>query len=298
MKAAVSLATKVSESICQLPGVAILDWCDRAAGALTRLHPNSVITVAVGLADERCVMQLVESAGAAWSGSPIESMQAGHAGVPMRSLEHRSMGPGLDQAPVDLQHVRESFRDGQWLGWDFKPLGPGQVHVESARLTPAATRRTAAPLNIRYDTVNPAEILCGAVGLGPAGSSLAALGNRVLVTEVAMQAATPADIQRLGCVLAAVLPMVASRYLKAVGEEPATKQSWLTPREELILWKLVAGKKVPVIATELHRSIYTVHDHVKSLHKKLHATNRGQLVSRALGHLGPLVSREAETTVE
>jgi hypothetical protein len=34
--------------------------------------------------------------------------------------------------------------------------------------------------------------------------------------------------------------------------------------------------------------VYTVHDHVKSLHKKLNANNRGQLVARALGHLGPL----------
>ena len=49
---------------------------------------------------------------------------------------------------------------------------------------------------------------------------------------------------------------------------------------------LVLGLSVRQIAEELGRSTHTVHDHVKSLHKKLNANSRGELVARALGHLG------------
>ncbi|MBX9735913.1 MAG: LuxR C-terminal-related transcriptional regulator, partial [Phycisphaerales bacterium] len=88
--------------------------------------------------------------------------------------------------------------------------------------------------------------------------------------------------------LAAILPMLSQRVCKAFSAESEDRMAWLTPREEVVMWHLVAGLKVPQIAEILHRSIYTVHDHVKSLHRKLNANNRGQLVARALGHLGPI----------
>jgi DNA-binding CsgD family transcriptional regulator len=279
MKAVASITTRVMDGLCQLPGVAILDWCDRAAATLTRLHAQTVATVAVGQADSRCVFQRVEAAGAAWSGNA--------------SSEQRSMGPGLDQAPVNLQSVRDSFRDGQWVGWDFKAATDGPGYFDTQRLVPATTRRSAPPLNQRYELMNPSEILVGAVALR---NSEGTPGTRVLIAEVALTGISQAELARVQAVFSVVLPILATRYVNAIGARVPDKRDWLTVREELILWKLVAGKKVPIIAGELHRSIYTVHDHVKSLHRKLGASNRGQLVSRALGHLGPLVAQASEAT--
>ena len=39
------------------------------------------------------------------------------------------------------------------------------------------------------------------------------------------------------------------------------------------------------IADALERSPHTVHDHVKSLHRKLNASSRGELIARTLGHV-------------
>lgn len=59
---------------------------------------------------------------------------------------------------------------------------------------------------------------------------------------------------------------------------------WLTEREHQILDLLIQGCSVRVIAEHLDRSPHTVHDHVKSLHRKLDASSRGSLIATALGH--------------
>lgn len=62
---------------------------------------------------------------------------------------------------------------------------------------------------------------------------------------------------------------------------------WLTEREHQILNLLIRGHSVRAIADELGRSPHTVHDHVKSLHRKLDASSRGALIARAMGHTEP-----------
>jgi DNA-binding CsgD family transcriptional regulator len=270
MKAAAIVTSQVMEQISQLPGVAVLDWCDRAAAALTRVHHPCLATVAVGQVDARCVLTSMEVSGAAAS-QPIPDR------------------PSTEPMPrVDLQVLRQSLREGDWIGWAFQPLAPGQWFIDSIKLGPAGQRRPASPLNMRWDSIPSGELLVGAIGLqGP-------MAGRVLLAELAVVGGNPQEIARHQAVFTAVLPLMGIKYVNAIGPMPADRHSWLTPREETILWKLVAGKKVPQIAAELHRSVYTVHDHVKSLHRKLGATNRGQLVSRALGHLGPLIARQEE----
>jgi DNA-binding CsgD family transcriptional regulator len=59
--------------------------------------------------------------------------------------------------------------------------------------------------------------------------------------------------------------------------------SWLSPREQEVLDRLVLGMSVREISEELHRSPHTIHDHVKNLHKKLNASSRGELIARVLG---------------
>jgi DNA-binding CsgD family transcriptional regulator len=60
--------------------------------------------------------------------------------------------------------------------------------------------------------------------------------------------------------------------------------AWVTPREQEVLELLVLGFSVREIGEKLGRSPHTVHDYVKSMHRKLNASNRGALVARALGH--------------
>lgn len=272
MKIATMLTSQVMEQLSQLPGVAVLDWCDRAGAALSRIHHPSVVTICVGQVDARCVLTSLEVSGVAVSVAGSE--RAG----------------GEPSPRMDLQALRDNLREGDWIGWAFQPLQPGQVHTDSIRVGGANQRRPASPLSMRWDSLPNAELMVGAVGLQ------GTVPGRVLLAEMALVGVNPSDVARYQAVFSAVLPLMGIKYVNAIGPVPADRHSWLTPREETILWKLVAGKKVPQIAADLHRSVYTVHDHVKSLHRKLGATNRGQLVSRALGHLGPLINRTEDGT--
>ncbi len=274
MKATASIATRLMEAVCQLPGVAVLDWCDRASSALTRMHSPAAAFVAVAQMDPRGLVRYVENTGASWCGQTADGMPA---------------SPQAPAAPISVQRIRDSLYAGEALGWEPKPTTPGEPWITVLKPVAAISRRQATGINRRWDDLTGTVLLLGAVQLS------AALPDRMLVCELALVGCPAEDLARHQVVLQIALPMIASRYLNAIGPTPADKHSWLTPREEMILWKLVSGKKVPVIAAELHRSIYTIHDHVKSLHRKLGANNRGQLVSRALGHLGPLVDRAAES---
>jgi DNA-binding CsgD family transcriptional regulator len=270
MKAAAVLTSQVMQQISELPGVAVLDWCDRAASALARMHHPALATVTVGQVDARCVLTSLEISGVG-------------ASVPIAERPTTEIMPR-----VDMQTLRDGVHEGDWIGWAFQPLTPGQYHVDSMKLGPAGQRRPASPLSMRWDAMSGGELIVGAVGLQ------GTVPGRVLLVEMSMLGVSAADVARNQAVMGAVLPLLGIKYVNAIGPVPADRHSWLTPREETILWKLVAGKKVPQIAMDLHRSVYTVHDHVKSLHRKLGATNRGQLVSRALGHLGPLINRTEE----
>lgn len=271
MKAAAILTSQVMERISELPGVAVLDWCDRAASALTQAFHPSIATVAIGQIDARCVLTSLEIAGAS------------------ASVQNPDRAPAAEPAPrIDLTTLRDALREGDWIGWAFQPLQPGQFHVDTIKLGPTGQRRPASPLGMRWDAVSSGELIVAAVGLQ------GTIPGRVLLAELALVGANTQDTSRGQAVFSAVMPLLGIKYVNAIGPVPADRHAWLTPREETILWKLVAGKKVPQIAADLHRSVYTVHDHVKSLHRKLGATNRGQLVSRALGHLGPLIDRKEE----
>ncbi|MEL6741849.1 MAG: helix-turn-helix transcriptional regulator, partial [Planctomycetota bacterium] len=71
----------------------------------------------------------------------------------------------------------------------------------------------------------------------------------------------------------------------ALGDDRNSSTRWLTAREQEVLEKLTLGMSVREIAETIGRSPHTVHDHVKSLHRKLNATSRGELVARALGYI-------------
>lgn len=82
--------------------------------------------------------------------------------------------------------------------------------------------------------------------------------------------------------LSRVLPWVLAIVRSALGEgEGRSARAWLTQREGEVLDELVGGRSVAEIARALGRSHYTVHDHVKSLHRKLGVHSRAALVGCA-----------------
>ncbi len=95
-------------------------------------------------------------------------------------------------------------------------------------------------------------------------------------------------------VLEAVSAPLLLRARVAFGTGEALKRrDRITEREEMVLKRLLLGQSVREIAEALNRSPHTVHDHAKSLHAKLRANSRGELVARALGHRPEGCSEEA-----
>jgi DNA-binding CsgD family transcriptional regulator len=115
--------------------------------------------------------------------------------------------------------------------------------------------------------------------LGPPGA------GRMLTAALTAGPGAAARREALADMLAAVAPALVGRARLALGGDDPP--AWLTEREQQVLSRLVQGLSVREIAEALQRSPHTVHDHVKTLHKKLHASTRGALVARALGHPEP-----------
>lgn len=276
MKVAAILTSNVMDTICRLPGVPTHDWCDRAAAGLARLHHPCVALCSIAHLDARGFVTNLELVGAAASTDAQPTASANS-----DSIVRGAVTSGMVK-DMHLNQSRSNIVEGQWLGWNVGTLNEDLWFVSTASQQGLMPGRGPSLLNRRWEWMNPIDVLLGAVKV-PCES-----GTRMLLVEVASAEAGFRDTTRQAAVLAATLPMLSKRVSQAFDPGSQDRMNWLTPREELVMWHLVAGMKVPQIAALLHRSVYTVHDHVKSLHRKLNANNRGQLVSRALGHLGPL----------
>lgn len=261
-------AVQITASVCRLPAVATLDWLDRAAAMLRPIAAPSRVCM------------LILNTGEDGRGVTLEA--AGYAGL----AGPRSAGApgGPDEGTVEL-NVRSRAERLTELGFD-RPNQPILGTLNS--ILDGGDWRTRG-LGTLWQGVPASEVLIAAEPLGDAEP------GRVIVSMVALAEpgaeSKPGQLELLG----ALHPLLVSRALVAIGEHRATSSRWLTAREQEVLDLLVVGKSVRVIAEELQRSPHTVHDHVKSLHRKLHASSRGELVAKALGHT-PLTTAETPRT--
>jgi DNA-binding CsgD family transcriptional regulator len=105
-----------------------------------------------------------------------------------------------------------------------------------------------------------------------------------LAVELRLGSGDDPAAERTRASLRVALSHLAPRYRLAFGDSATRTVGRVTPSEQVVLEQLVMGRSVKEIADELSRSPHTIHDHIKSLHRKFGASNRGQLVARALGH--------------
>ncbi len=244
----------MTERLCALPAVATLDWCDRAAESVSRLFP--------------------EGAACVWLGT-IEP------GGKVRQVEATGASTAPNQRGLDPSELRSRIEQLSTLGFEFdeRALSIG-LCARASELSSGAPEHARAVSHV-WRSLGPESIVVALVPLG------AESGGRVLLIEAANLREESSD--RDVAVLSALMPTLTQRALVALGSEPCDRGSWLTPREQLVLEKLTLGMSVREIADTLGRSPHTVHDHVKSLHRKLSATSRGALIARALGHGANLV---------
>lgn len=278
---ALRAAVRMTERICALPAVATQDWCDRAAAALLPVDQPCIAVVVVGQIDEHGVIQRNEATGVAGCYSAEVATNVGR---------HTSATNivNLDPNDATLMRLKTSMAQARELSWGPGNLGVGGSKVATIdRSHPSASAPTG--LLRRWDGVKVSGILLAAAGIGNQ--------RRVLAAEIGLTGSAPSRLESDAAALESVMPALARRAVMAIGPDPTDGAQWLTQREQIILQHLLLGKSVRNIATELGRSPHTVHDHVKSLHKKLNASSRGELVARALGH-AELVIEEPVPTKE
>lgn len=248
---------RVAGSISELPAFATQDWVERCAKTLTGIDPWC--RVGVGIVP-------VDATG--------KTGQPEAAGVRVSDDE----GARVPDAKGDLTQARARFERITDLGLAL-PVDSFTSGLAASADDLGAWRD--GPLGRVWGSITIEKLL---IGIAPLNSEPT---DRVLIVLVALNPApsghsttSRASARTLG----ALLPLVARRAWLAM---PATGPIlWLTDREQDVLDRLILGRSVREIAEQLERSPHTVHDHVKSLHRKLGASSRGELVARALGQGG------------
>jgi DNA-binding CsgD family transcriptional regulator len=246
-------AVEVASAITALPAVGTQDWCQRAAVAVRSIHPQSIVCVTLASIGARGQVLQLEASGAVGS------------------------DPFGRQVESDLIHPEHAANLDWWIHEEgVKRDQPAEASLLSGLR--CADRWPETGAGRRWTKLGVTDMIVGVVPM--AGVS----HGRALAVEIAPvggKEPSPAQVS----LLRAVLPLLARRAALAFGPEVSTALTRLTQREQQVLEHLALGKSVKEIAADLSRSPHTVHDHVKSLHRKLNASSRGELIARALGHL-------------
>ncbi|MEL6330498.1 MAG: helix-turn-helix transcriptional regulator [Planctomycetota bacterium] len=250
---ALGIATDITEAVCQLPAVATLDWGDEAADCVSLLASPSCACVLIGTIDSNGHLVGHEATGVAVNGSASDTARSLE--LSLRSRAERLNDTGLRLGETELrsgvtQRLSVLLGEEQW-----RNTGIGQLWSD-------------APVR---------EVLLGVQGLGNVET------GRVLIAMVGTGLSSDLPLHEQQAVLSVTLPLLVRRALIAIGARRTTSARWLTQREQQVLRELTLGKSVRQIAEDMGRSPHTIHDHVKSLHRKLNASSRGELVARALG---------------
>lgn len=245
-------AIDVAAGISSLPAVATQDWCARAAASLRPIRRDGIIAVTLAILGARGSLVQLEATGAVGTdplGRPLEG-----------EMVHPEHTPSLDW----------------WLESDLNsPTRSGAAVLRDLACHPRWTESTAGR---RWHRLGATDLIVGLAAMP------GTIPGRCLAIEISARPESPTSSTEVE-LLRASLGLLARRALLAFGHERSTALTRLTYREQQVLDHLALGKSVKEIAQDLARSPHTVHDHVKSLHRKLNASSRGELIARALGHL-------------
>ncbi len=244
-------------SLCELPAVATPDWCHRVAASAAALCPGARAGAIIAMVEPGGRIVATETSGFA--------ANSAHA---------------INVHPADDAAIRGRLERLSTIGFAPGALAAeGHITGRISAMAPPDATRSPTPVDAFDAPTSRLLVSFSHIPDAPPGCSL--------VVYVAIPEAAVAHAEEIVLALEAGAPILARRAALALGSEPCTNAPWLTAREHEVLEQLILGRSVKEIAGVLGRSPHTVHDHVKSLHRKLNASTRGGLVARALGRPDP-----------
>jgi len=242
------ITAEVAYEINRLSAVPYEGWCEKAAEVIATKSSEAVVSITIGQFENTGAMRTVQCEGTHYPES-LREKQEGAAGISKSALSSLNWWIKSEKPAVAL--LRNLSKNEEWI---------------------------SSPSGRQWSGYGIEHML---VGLG----KLPGENER---KHLAIEIGYPADVETEpgeACVsvLRSIMPLLCGRAGLAFNSR--YNGLMVTNREIEVLEKLIIGKSVKQIAEEMGRSEHTIHDHVKSLHKKLGATSRGQLIARALGHL-------------
>lgn len=254
---AYSRVASYAATLCELPAVATPDWCQRVAVSAAGLFPGARAGAIVAMVEPGGRIVATETSGFAISASHAINIQPSDDAASRSRLERlTSIG----------------FAPGE-------QAASGHVTGRLSALAPADGSRAPTPVDAFDTPASRIVVSFSHIPDAPPGCSLVVF---LALPESAGQVA-----EEIAMAIEAGAPILGRRASMALGNHPCSNAPWLTAREQEVLEQLILGRSVKQIAGVLGRSPHTVHDHVKSLHRKLNASTRGGLVARALGRPDP-----------
>lgn len=294
------LAAAIVETLCGLPTIPTKSWCDSAAAALGGLFDRSASVVVACTAFPDGSVRRIHGLGVAVRAPDPAPNEAAPCSLDsglrcgLEGLVHLGWATGrLSEEGSEVRSV-PSLLDGTAAEPSTPEADTGtdlrsNVSLAADASRPAVSRAPCPVPPQGWQPASPISALCATgatrVVAGIASIGPPELGRRLAVYVADLGPATTATPPHSD-VLAACLPLLARKAARALERTWLDRGSWLSEREKLVLEHLIIGRSVPEIATELGRSHHTVHDNVKSLHRKLSASTRGELIARALGLAG------------
>jgi DNA-binding CsgD family transcriptional regulator len=280
---------RTTQRICTVPAIPSQDWATQVAHALAQCAPNSVVGVLVTQFDTTSKPNKDQPQSLASDTNELsfktistgvgENLDLSETNSPRSNTKAIYLLDKLDRVKnLGILLPKSAVRTGL--------VAPLSMLDSSWQTTPLGRIMTAQQLEHPILAIVP-------VSLAQPGFSLIIIiaTDPQSGDEKHHDSKSSASTESTAEMLAAMIPILSQRANIAL-KQVSNPKAWLTDREHEILDELILGSSVRVIAEKLARSVHTVHDHVKNLHKKLGASSRGELIAIALGHTNSDVELE------
>ena len=228
------------------------DWCARVAAAIGPIGAQGTTIVALG----------------SFGGDSPAHVESAHLSAPPEAAT-----PLRSSDRIDLTALRQRL-ERAYARAEIDAVSTSRLAAIDPFGDHASAQAAACVLTIGQD-------LYGLLRSNPDRDQR---DHRCLFIEIGLTAPAHGSADREIALLRSVLVHLSERFQLAFDDTSPDASSRVTPSEQVVLEQLVLGRSVKQIASLLSRSPHTVHDHVKSLHRKFGATTRGELIARALGH--------------
>jgi len=250
-----------TQRFCSLPAIPTQNWASQAAEAIATTSPHMAVGVIIAGID-------------ADSGS-ISTMSSG-----VSHLSEKSLTQLDDQSSISI-HLQDKLDRLKSLGFNL-PQHSATLGLISP-ISKLHSNSSNTPIGSIFSTLNLSYPTMMLVPISREHPNLFLLCLCAIMPHSSSNDLDESQSDTIVTTLSHFYDIIADKAHIAL-KHVTNPKVWLTDREHEILDQLILGHSVRQIAENLNRSTHTVHDHVKNLHKKLHASSRGELIAKALGY--------------